>query len=103
MKLPDHIRVGGVDYAILFKPAPVDPDDRTAIGIAHHTNLQISIDSALPDQRWNETAWHEIVHSIDKQYFNQTLFPAKECEDKVSVFANAIAQVLRDLGISFER
>jgi Zn-dependent peptidase ImmA (M78 family) len=99
MKLPLTVQVGAIDYTIRQVPPPVDPDNRELLGTCDHTEGLILIDANLSRQQKNETLWHELVHAINCQYFNQHLFAENETENNVAVVARALNQIMRGLGL----
>ena len=102
VKLPLTIQVGAIDYTIKEVPPPVDPDNRELLATCDHHRGLILIDAAQSRQQKNETLWHELVHAIDCQYFNQHLFAEDATENHVSVIGKALNQIMRGLGLWVE-
>ena len=102
MKLPLTIQVGAIDYTIKEVPPPVDPDNRELLATCDHIEGLILIDGDLNRQQRNETLWHELVHVINCQYFNQHLFAGDATENNVSVIGKALNQIMRGLGLWIE-
>lgn len=90
MKLPDTLRVCGLDYEII-----VDDNlslDRGATGQHHAEQLRITIQThGVNKQRILQTFWHEIVHAIDEHYSDGMM-----TENQVRALASGIYQVLSD-------
>ena len=102
MKLPLTIQVGAIDYTIKEVPPPVDPDNRELLATCDHIEGLILIDGDLNRQQRNETLWHELVHVINCQYFNQHLFAGDATENNISVIGKALNQIMRGLGLWIE-
>ena len=102
VKLPLTIQVGAIDYTIKEVPPPVDPDNRELLATCDHIEGLILIDGDLNRQQRNETLWHELVHVINCQYFNQHLFAGDATENNVSVIGKALNQIMRGLGLWIE-
>jgi hypothetical protein len=90
MKLPDTLRVCGLDYEVI-----VDDNlslDRGATGQHHAEQLTITIQThGVNKQRVLQTFWHEIIHAIDEQYSDGQM-----TENQVRALASGIYQVLSD-------
>jgi len=102
MKAPNIVRIGCRDYKVLLAPAPLDPESRGVTGRVRNQIGEILIDSAIPPEEKNGTFWHEIIHGIGYRYFYNSLFPSGKNEEMVDRLGEALAQVMRDLGIVFE-
>jgi len=90
MKLPDTLRVCGLDYEII-----VDDNlslDRGATGQHHSEQLTITIQThGVNKQRVLQTFWHEVIHAIDEHYLSGDM-----AENQVRALASGIYQVLSD-------
>jgi hypothetical protein len=102
MKAPSIVRIASIDYRVIVAPTPLDGEKRDVLGRTRNISGQILLDSALTSQEANTTFWHEIVHSIGYRYFYNSMFPQKTNEEYVDRLGEALAQVMRDLGIVFE-
>ena len=98
MKAPTIVRIGCVTYAVRLGQPPIDPDNRGTLGKINHNDSLIEIDAVLGPQAKNYALWHEIAHGIDNRYFGMRLFKDEEAAE---LLGEALAQVMRDLGIVF--
>lgn len=98
MKAPKVIRIGSRDFTVSLVAPPVDPDNRGTLGKIDYSQSSIQLDAVLDAQTKSYALWHEIAHGIDNQYFGLRLLTEQEAE----LLGEALAQVMRDLGIVFE-
>jgi len=98
MKAPTIVRIGSRDFTISLTEPPIDPDNRGTLGKIDYSNSGIKIDAVLDVQTKSYVLWHEIVHGIDNQYFGLRLLKS---EQEAELLGEALAQVMRDLGIVF--
>lgn len=96
MKIPELIRIGGVDYSIVDT---VGLNDGTTVAYGH-IDYQKSVIELNPDiqdhQKKCLTLWHEIVHGI-AEHANIDLVESDE-EAIVDTIAKGVYQVLQDNG-----
>lgn len=96
MKIPESIRIGGVDYSIVDK-AGLNTGTNVAYG---HIDYQKSIIELNPDiqdhQKKCLTLWHEIIHGV-VEHANIDLVESNE-EAIVDTIAKGVYQVLQDNG-----
>ena len=99
IKLPESIKVGGYDYAVILSAGrSADLKHQNLWGEARHGSFRdISIDVDAPPQEFTNTVIHEITHSICKVY------GVDLGESQVTVMANGLHQVFEQLGIRFIR
>lgn len=89
IKLPKTVRVGGMDYKILF---PYDFGEQpNNIGLHNGCSGIIRIAKNDNNQIVLETLLHELAHAVDNIY-NRSLLD----EDTVAIFARAWLQILID-------
>lgn len=95
MKIPDKIRIGGVDYIVEY-------EDNLRIGneICYGTIsypdsvISISTSDSTGHQHKCLTLWHEILHGI---FEHACIHPENE-EQVVEILSKGIYQVLQDNG-----
>jgi len=96
MKIPESIRIGGVDYAVVEKSGLNNGTD-VCYG---HIDYQKSIIELNTDIQGHQkkclTLWHEIVHGI-AEHSNIDLAKSDE-EAIVDTIAKGVYQVLQDNG-----
>ena len=98
LKLPETLKVGPINYEVLY---PYIWVDNYARGMTHLTKGYIKVsDKDGPfeqaDQKILETFLHEIVHAIDNIYLGSVFE-----EDDVAIIGIALLQVIRDNNINF--
>ncbi len=94
MKIPETIRIGGVDYAVNYEDNVI-LGDNLCYGAIDYENSTISL-SSTRGRRQHQciTLWHEILHGIR----NHAGIEVKNEEAVVDMFAKGIYQVLQDNG-----
>lgn len=95
MKIPEKIRIGGVDYAINYEDNVV-LGDAVCYGAINYEENTISLSNTRGTgyQYRCITLWHEILHGIR----NHAGLEIKNEEAVVDMFAKGIYQVLQDNG-----
>ena len=99
MKAPLIVRIGSRDFTISLAEPPIEPDNRGTLGKIDYSKSSIQLDRVLDAQTKSYALWHEIAHGIDNQYFGLRLL---KTEQDAELLGEALAQVMRDLGIVFE-
>lgn len=95
MKIPDSVRIGGIDYDILFEP-DVNNGRTVAYGQIDYENCNIKLSTSIKmnHQYLCIVLWHEMLHGIAE---HANLEIADE-ENVVEILARGIYQVLQDNG-----
>lgn len=95
MKIPDSIRIGGVEYAITKEPN-VRLDDRICYGAINYSASKIALSETDCEghQIMCVTLLHEILHGIR----HHAGLEIKNEETVVDMFAKGLYQVLQDNG-----
>lgn len=95
MKIPESIRIGGVEYAVIREPF-LSLDGRELYGmIDYHQNvIALSENVGMSHEKECLTLWHEIFHGI-VNHFGLAL---EDEEQVVEMFARGVYQVLQDNG-----
>lgn len=92
MNIPDSIRIGAVDYDIVYKEGLYD-EGQQLMGCIDFMNSEISLDDKLQKKQCLElTFLHEVVHgmlySVQSEHtYNETL---------IEEISKALHQVIRD-------
>lgn len=100
MKIPETIRLNGVDYRVIWKDDLHD-DTHMLMGEIVYGESAIYLNPKVQDhQHACLTLWHEILHGI-VEHFNisgaENRMPKTE-EETVEMFARGVYQVLQDNG-----
>lgn len=98
MKIPESVRIGGVEYAIINEPFLIS-DGQELCGQIQYQECVISLSdhAGMSHEMQCLTLWHEIMHGI-ANHFDMDL----EDEEKViEQFARGVYQVLQDNGGRF--
>ena len=95
MKIPEKVRIGGVEYAIKYEPNLRLGND-LCYGLCKYDDSEIvlSTTDGTEHQRRCQTLWHEILHGIR----NHAGLMIENEEEVVEMFAKGIYQVLQDNG-----
>ena len=95
MKIPESVRIGGVEYAIEHQP-DVNDGERVCYGKINYEDniIQLSTTRGLGYQFKCITLLHEILHGIQ----NHAGIEIQNEEAVVDMFAKGIYQVLQDNG-----
>jgi len=96
MKIPESIRIGGVDYAVIEKSG-LNNGTAVCYGYINYEQSTIELNSGNQDhQKKCLTLWHEIIHGI-VEHSNIGLEKASD-EAIVDTIAKGVYQVLQDNG-----
>lgn len=95
MKIPENIRIGGVDYEIRYEDNVVIRND-VCYGTINYEESTITLSDTRGTGHQHRciTLWHEILHGIR----NHAGLEIKNEEAIVDMFAKGIYQVLQDNG-----
>ena len=98
MKIPDSIRISGVEYKIVYTPH-LNNGTNLAYGHIDYENclIELSETCGTSHEKRCLTLWHEILHGIRE---SNGMEIEKE-EEIVEMFARGIYQVLQDNGRRF--
>lgn len=99
MKIPEKIKIGGIDYKIrLVEGDGKELDAGGCIGKLDNFECKIYIADNIDKQRQVEVLIHEVVHGIlDYIGFSEEL----HSEDNVEKIGRVLFQVLRDNDMNF--
>ena len=98
MKIPDSIRIGGVEYPVKYVEN-LNDGVNLAYGHIDYDNVAIELSSTagVAHEKRCQTLWHEILHGIR----NHAGLEFENEEAVVDMFAKGIYQVLQDNGRRF--
>lgn len=98
MKIPEKVRIGGVEYPVVFVPY-LNNGTMLAYGHIDYENsvIELSETCGTGHQKRCITLWHEILHGIREH----AGLEIENEEDVVNMFAKGIYQVLQDNGGRF--
>ena len=94
MKIPNSIRIGGVEHKIIFESRMNDGRNLLA-GQIRHMDCTIAIAEECSHEYACLTLWHEIMHGIEEQ---MQLDLGEARERIIEAFARGVYQVLQDNG-----
>lgn len=98
MKIPESVRIGGVEYAVRFTPDLVVGNQLCYGYICFDdSTIQILENRDMGVQRQGVTLWHEILHGI-REHSGMHI---EDEEAIVEMFSKGIYQVLQDNGRRF--
>ena len=95
MKIPESVRIGGVEYAVQYEPN-LRKDNNLLYGAINYdeSTITLSQTDGTGHQMRCITLWHEILHGIR----NHAGIQIENEEEVVDMFARGIYQVLQDNG-----
>lgn len=93
MKIPKSVRIGGVEYSVVYEPQ-LNDGANMAYGYISYDDCVIKLSDTYgtAHEKRCRTLWHEILHGIR---YNAGLEIENE-EEVVEMFAKGIYQVLQD-------
>ena len=95
MKIPDSVRIAGVEYEVVLVPNLMNGATAAYGHIDYEKSLiELSDTSGTEHQKRCQILWHEILHGIRE---NNGMEIENE-EEVVNMFAKGIYQVLQDTG-----
>ncbi len=95
MKIPDSVRIGGVEYPVKRVPN-LNDNEHVAYGQINFDDCVIELSSThgTGHEKQCQILWHEILHGIR----NHAGLQIEDEEAVVDMFAKGIYQVLQDNG-----
>ena len=98
MKIPESVRIAGIEYSISHVPNPND-GTRLCYGTINYDLSEIAISTTTPMSHEMKciTLWHEILHGIAHAYGAEI----QDEESVVEMFSKGLYQVLQDNGRRF--
>lgn len=94
MKIPEKIRIGGVEFTVVVEPR-LNDGQRMLAGQIRYMECQIAIAEESSHEYRCLSMWHEIMHGIEDQ---AQLDLGDQKERIVEAFARGVYQVLQDNG-----
>lgn len=94
MKLPESIRIGGVEYKVIVETR-LNDGERMLAGQIRHMDCEIAIAEDCGHEYKCLSLWHEIMHGIEEQ---AQLDLGEDRERIIEAFARGVYQVLQDNG-----
>ncbi len=92
MKIPDKIRIGGIEYAIIHESRLNDGQALLA-GQSRPMDCEIALAEESSHEYKSLTLWHEIMHGIEEQF---QIDLGENREHIIEAFARGVYQVLQD-------
>lgn len=98
MKIPESIRIAGVEYEVVLEPY-LNNGTNLAYGHIDYENSVISLSETIgtEHQKRCRVLWHEILHGI----VENNGMKIEDEEAIVDMFARGVYQVLQDNGARF--
>ncbi len=98
MKIPNSVRIGGIEYAIEHKEN-VRNGKQLCYGVIHYddSTITLSTSDGAGHQQQCLTLWHEILHGI----WEHASHHIADEEEVVEIISKGIYQVLQDNGRRF--
>ena len=93
MKIPNSVRIGGIEYAIEYKEN-VRSGKQLCYGVIHYddSTITLSTSDGAGHQQQCLTLWHEILHGI----LEHASHHIADEEEVVEIISKGIYQVLQD-------
>jgi hypothetical protein len=91
MKIPDKVRIGGVDYSVEYVERLISGENTALCGQINYDMAVIKIEPNVQDEQGKcRTLLHEIMHGIE-HHFKLSL-----SEDEIDNLANGMYMVIKD-------
>lgn len=91
MKIPEKLRIGGVDYAVKREERIISEEGRALVGQINYDQSLIRIEPAVQDAQGQcRTLLHEVLHGLE-HHFKLDLE-----EDEIDSLANGLYMVVMD-------
>lgn len=98
MKIPESVRIGGVEYEVIDNVSGLNDGQNVLAGEINYNDSVIRLNEVVAGHQMKcITLWHEILHGIR----NHAGIEIKDEETVVELFAKGIYQVLQDNGARF--
>lgn len=94
MKIPEQIRIGGIEYQIVHESRMNDGRVLLA-GQIRYMECQIALAEECSHEYKCLSLWHEIMHGIEEQ---SQIALGEDRERIIEAFARGVYQVLQDNG-----
>jgi hypothetical protein len=92
VKIPDNVRIGGVDYAVKYEER-LNNGSQLAYGHIDYDKAVIRIDSSLKEHQGKcQTLLHEILHGVAKLFELEV----ETDEDTIDKLAKGLYMVISD-------
>lgn len=92
MKIPDKIRIGGIEYTIIHE-SRLNNGQTLLAGQIRPVDCVIAIAEESGHEYKCLTLWHEIMHGIEEEFQIEL---GENREHIIEAFARGVYQVLRD-------
>lgn len=93
MKIPDKVRIGGVDYTVIMEERIIDAEGRALRGQIDYNAAKIKLEPNVQDEQGKkQTLMHEIMHGIAKHFGLSIL----DDEDVIDKLATGMYMVISD-------
>lgn len=98
MKIPESVRIGGVEYEVIDNVSGLNDGQNVLAGEINYNDSVIRLNEVVAGHQMKcITLWHEILHGIR----NHAGIEIEDEETVVELFARGIYQVLQDNGARF--
>lgn len=95
MKIPESVRIGGVEYEVIDNVSGLNDGQNVLAGEINYNDSVIRLNEVVAGHQMKcITLWHEILHGIR----NHAGIEIADEETVVDLFARGIYQVLQDNG-----
>lgn len=95
MKIPESVRIGGVEYEVIDNVSGLNDGQNVLAGEINYNDSVIRLNEVVAGHQMKcITLWHEILHGIR----NHAGIEIADEETVVELFARGIYQVLQDNG-----
>lgn len=93
MKIPDKVRIGGINYAVEYENRLMNDDGQGLSGQISYRHATIKLDTNVQDEQGKkQTLLHEIMHGI-AEHFD---LPVRTDEDTIDKLAKGLYMVIVD-------
>ena len=100
MRIPEKVRIGGIDYKVVFKANPLNGTNDVCYGVFDSERCVIELNSErdMHPDRLNQTFLHELLHGA----IHGCAIESDDEETLVTAMARGLYQIIKDNPRIFE-
>jgi len=94
MRIPEKVRIGGIDYKVVFKPNPTNGTNDVCYGVfdSELCEIQLNNEREMHPERLKQTFLHELLHGA----IWECGIESEDEELLVKTMARGLLQIIND-------